>query len=290
MKTRMTTLGAAFATASMLGSLAVPNVAHAGSEGRKNTAIGLGAAAVHQMLNGKTTNGVLLGAGAAYAYKKYQDSRQDDKRQQRSAQYRNNGSRNSGSRSRYGAADRNAYGGAFVYTGRVDADTEQVKRRITVDHNGIVRHTDIPKSAQIVHAGNRISAHELRSGDLVRVTAVQTDENRFRARKIEVLNAAIDTNARTPYSRERVGAADRVHTPARPKTARYNGSGVVESVSEDGSSFTVRVGTNLRRVFVENSAFDGINGAGQLREGDRVRVLGTMDGSDVVASEVVLLD
>jgi hypothetical protein len=57
--------------------------AHAGSKGRKNTTIALGAVAVQQLLSKKTTNGLIAGAGAAYAYKRYQDARKDEKRRGR---------------------------------------------------------------------------------------------------------------------------------------------------------------------------------------------------------------
>jgi hypothetical protein len=57
--------------------------AQAGSKGRKNTAIALGAVALHQLLTKKTTNGLIAGAGAAYAYKRYQDARKEEKRRER---------------------------------------------------------------------------------------------------------------------------------------------------------------------------------------------------------------
>ena len=41
----------------------------------RNLGIGLGAAAAHQALKGKSTNALILGAGAAYAGKKYEDAR-----------------------------------------------------------------------------------------------------------------------------------------------------------------------------------------------------------------------
>jgi len=62
--------------------------AHAGSKGRKNTALALGALAVQQLLSKKTTNGLIAGAGAAYAYKRYQDARKDEKRRERYSPYR----------------------------------------------------------------------------------------------------------------------------------------------------------------------------------------------------------
>lgn len=72
------------ATVFALGLFAATgSAAHAGSKGRKNTAIALGALAVQQLLSKKTTNGLIAGAGAAYAYKRYQDARKDEKRRER---------------------------------------------------------------------------------------------------------------------------------------------------------------------------------------------------------------
>jgi uncharacterized membrane protein YebE (DUF533 family) len=63
--------------------LAGGSAAHAGSKGRKNTMIGLGAVAAYSLLKGKTTQGLIAGAGTAYAYKRYRDARKDEKRRQR---------------------------------------------------------------------------------------------------------------------------------------------------------------------------------------------------------------
>jgi hypothetical protein len=57
--------------------------AHAGSKGRLNTTYVLGAAAIYSMLEGKTTQGLILGAGTAYAYKRYQDARKGERRRSR---------------------------------------------------------------------------------------------------------------------------------------------------------------------------------------------------------------
>ncbi|MDQ2687472.1 MAG: hypothetical protein M3Y28_06350, partial [Armatimonadota bacterium] len=56
----------------------LPLSAQAGSDGRKNTAIALGAAAAYELLKGKTTEAIALGAGAAYAGKRYEDARKDE--------------------------------------------------------------------------------------------------------------------------------------------------------------------------------------------------------------------
>jgi hypothetical protein len=54
--------------------------AHASSKGRLNTTYALGAATVYSLLNGKTTQGLILGAGTAYAYKRYSDARRSERR------------------------------------------------------------------------------------------------------------------------------------------------------------------------------------------------------------------
>lgn len=64
----------------VLATALIPSAAFASSKGRKNTTIALGALTVHQALKGKTTNALVLGAGTAYAYKRYKDSRKSDKR------------------------------------------------------------------------------------------------------------------------------------------------------------------------------------------------------------------
>ncbi len=67
-------------SALVAGALILPSSAQASSKGRKNTAIALGAVAAQQLLTGKTTNGVVAGAAAAYAYKRYEDAKKDEKR------------------------------------------------------------------------------------------------------------------------------------------------------------------------------------------------------------------
>jgi uncharacterized membrane protein YebE (DUF533 family) len=90
MRVRKVWIAGALATvlgAGLMGSAP----AEAGSKGRKNTALGLGAAAAYQLLRGKTTTGLALGAGAAYGYKRYKDSKEDEERYDRySDRYRTN--------------------------------------------------------------------------------------------------------------------------------------------------------------------------------------------------------
>jgi uncharacterized membrane protein YebE (DUF533 family) len=59
--------------------VAAPGAALASEQGRKNTAMALGAAAVYSLLNKKTTQGLILGAGGLYAYKRYKDKKSDDR-------------------------------------------------------------------------------------------------------------------------------------------------------------------------------------------------------------------
>ena len=54
----------------------------------RNLGIGLGTLAVHKTLKGDTKTGLLLGVGAAYAGKKYEDQRKSQN-QSRSYRYRN---------------------------------------------------------------------------------------------------------------------------------------------------------------------------------------------------------
>ena len=73
------------------GILAAPLSAHASEEGRKNAAIGLGAAAAYLLLTQKDkVPGLIAGAGAAYAYKKYDDARRDRQDRERYGYYDRN--------------------------------------------------------------------------------------------------------------------------------------------------------------------------------------------------------
>ena len=81
-------VAAVLAPAFLLGSLLIPRDAQASAKGRRNTAIALGAIAAHQLLTGKTRNGIIAGAGAAYAYKRYNDARKDENRRRRVSEYR----------------------------------------------------------------------------------------------------------------------------------------------------------------------------------------------------------
>lgn len=90
--------------------------ASASSQGRKNTTLGLGALAAYELLRGHTGTGLLAGAGAAYAYKKYDDAR---KQESRSSRYRRSSYRGSGyaavpARNSGHIADRNQRGSSYT--------------------------------------------------------------------------------------------------------------------------------------------------------------------------------
>ena len=57
--------------AAFLAITVIPTSAYAGSAGRKNTAIGLGAVAAYELIKGHTTAGLILGAGTVYAAHRY---------------------------------------------------------------------------------------------------------------------------------------------------------------------------------------------------------------------------
>jgi hypothetical protein len=68
-KTVCTLLLTAFA------ATAIAPACFASVEGRRNTAIGLTAGAIYSLVKKKTTNAIVLGAGAAYAWKRHSDAR-----------------------------------------------------------------------------------------------------------------------------------------------------------------------------------------------------------------------
>jgi hypothetical protein len=82
MKTRILAGLMALAVSSGLLFVGAP-AAHASSKGRLNTTYALGAASIFSLLKGKTMPGLVLGAGTAYAYKRYNDSKKSDQRRAR---------------------------------------------------------------------------------------------------------------------------------------------------------------------------------------------------------------
>jgi hypothetical protein len=64
----------------VLALLAMGPGIQASTNGRRNTAIGLGAITIYELATGKTTNGVIAGAGTYYAYEAYKNSRNKGRR------------------------------------------------------------------------------------------------------------------------------------------------------------------------------------------------------------------
>jgi len=286
MKTRFHSWGTGVAMLSMIGLLVPSNISFASAKGKKNTALGLGAVAAQQLLTGKTTNGLLLGAGAAYAYKQYQDAARAEKRQQRAELYQSR---------RFGGSSLNS---RLVFTGRITKDTNDTSRRLIITSNGVERRLYVPTDTPIFLAGASASVHDLRKGDIVRVSAFRRSPTEWTATRINVTSmtgirraSAYDSYGNAayngPYSNDRYtsGVLDRSLA-----TRVYSGVGIVRSVDEETRSFDVQVGNNIRTIYADSSAFHGLQGIGDLREGDRVRVRGNLDGRDVFASDVSLLD
>ena len=59
----------------------------------RNLGMVLGGAAVYEALKGKTTNALVLGAGAAYSAKKYEDARKAQSKENNAWRYYRSGSR-----------------------------------------------------------------------------------------------------------------------------------------------------------------------------------------------------
>ena len=79
-----------------------PSAAVASEKGRKNTAMILGGGAVYSLLKKKTTQGLVLGAGGLYAYKRYKDAKSARKsRNAYASGYRQASARTAGYRSSY---------------------------------------------------------------------------------------------------------------------------------------------------------------------------------------------
>ena len=82
MKTRLLAAFLALAVSAGLLFAGAP-AAHASSKGRLNATYALGAASIYSLLRGKTTQGLIMGAGTAYAYKRYHDSKKSEQRRAR---------------------------------------------------------------------------------------------------------------------------------------------------------------------------------------------------------------
>ena len=68
----------------------LPAATFASVKGRRNTALGLGAISIYNLAKGRTGTGLLFGAGAAYAYKRYADQRDHKHHRRYSSSYRRN--------------------------------------------------------------------------------------------------------------------------------------------------------------------------------------------------------
>ena len=334
---RLIPLGTTVAAVAMIGGLALPNVAQASAKGRKNTTIGLGAATAHQLLKGKTTNALVLGAGTAYAYKRYKDADREEKRNRRATTYRSyerTASRNGSSYNRYGGSSvrttantRVARNGSryvppqrsnsrvtpqtFIFTGPVSTPTNSSGRTITVNHNGILRPAYVSENAVVAHSGSRLSVHDLRRGETVRVTAVQTGPNRWQAKRVDIVEPINgDVRARTArrettyidetvVNRDRFGGADGdlddglngIPDPRVSTTIdRYTGTGVITRIAPNGRHFDLRVGNRVRRINVRDADYFGVSSISELRVGDQVRVVGPISGRNVFATDIRLVE
>ena len=63
-----------------LASVATPMPSVASVKGRRNTAIGLSALSLYQLARGHGKTGLIVGAGAAYAWKRTSDSKKYHKK------------------------------------------------------------------------------------------------------------------------------------------------------------------------------------------------------------------
>lgn len=72
---------AAVMAAATAGPVAAQTARQKDKNTMRNLGIGLGALAAHQAIKGKTTNALILGAGAAYAGKKYEDARKAQRKE-----------------------------------------------------------------------------------------------------------------------------------------------------------------------------------------------------------------
>lgn len=77
-----TAIGLAFVMATALAGPLVAQSRQKDKNNMRNLGTALGAVAAHQAIKGKGTNAVVLGAGAAYAGKKYEDARKAQSREQ----------------------------------------------------------------------------------------------------------------------------------------------------------------------------------------------------------------
>lgn len=65
-----------------------PIASYAGSEGKRNTAVGLAGLSAYLLIKGKTVPGLVTAAGAGYAYDRYQKERDEERYRDRYGYYR----------------------------------------------------------------------------------------------------------------------------------------------------------------------------------------------------------
>lgn len=94
-------MAAGCAALALGGTLTTARPAAASPDGAKNTTIGLGAATIIEALRGKKTEALILGAGTAYAAKKYEDERKRDRDKHTYGDYRSQNNSRSRDNSRY---------------------------------------------------------------------------------------------------------------------------------------------------------------------------------------------
>jgi len=104
----------------------------------RNLGAGLGGAALYELLQGKGTNALILGAGAAYAGKKYDDQRkaqakQDQEREREREEYRHNrNDRNDGPRT-----ERTSWNGSRSTSGMSSLNTPQQPIDVLVNNEKV---------------------------------------------------------------------------------------------------------------------------------------------------------
>ena len=103
----------ALTMAAILSLSMLPIAVYAGASGRRNTAIGLGAAAIYLLAKGKTGSGLAAAAGSAYAYKRYRDTRRGGRHN--SYYRRSHYARSNRHHGRYACGSRNRYCGTRSY-------------------------------------------------------------------------------------------------------------------------------------------------------------------------------
>ncbi|MBW3625738.1 MAG: hypothetical protein KY468_20275 [Armatimonadetes bacterium] len=115
--------------------------------------------------------------------KKRDRDRDDDRFDDRNERRRD---RNERRRDRDDRRDRN--GSRYTLTGRVVADTDRFSRRITIQtNNGTNQTLTVGRDVPIYRNGARISVHEIREGEVVRVRTARLNSGDVRVIRIDVI-------------------------------------------------------------------------------------------------------